>query len=516
MGTLREDLGAGREVRETHISLVFMDRDAVWKVKKPVDFGFLNFTTLERRRAACEAEVQLNRRLASDVYRGVVPVWRGSDGRHHLGPEQPGDELVEWAVSMRRLSDEARADQLLRSGRLSSEHVRQLAEHLARFHAAAHADATLARFGKVEGIRHNVQENFEQTRAALPDYLSPAEAGELQQRQLGFLEQHAGWLEQRAAEGYIRDCHGDLRLEHVYFEPTIQIIDCIEFNDRFRYGDTCSDLAFLAMDLTHHERQDLAELLVARYAQAAGDYSLFRVLDFYAGYRAMVRAKVTILSQPAPAHPDVRQSRRGSQARRYLLQALASQRRFVFPQQVIAVGGLIASGKSTVATTLSQVLHCPVVDSDRTRKALHGVSPTQRLAQGAFDGAYSEETTSRVYEAIFERAAHVLQSGRSVIIDASFRRGEQRARCAELATRYDIPFTFIECRVPRETAIERLERRARGPSISDGDMQVYDRFAATWEPVEELAPEAHLRLTTDQPMAVIQQLLQERFVPEVH
>lgn len=514
MGSLREDLGTGRDVRETHISLVFMDRDSVWKIKKPVNFGFLDFTSLDLRRAACEAEVHLNRRLAADVYRGVVPVWRGADGHYHVGPQKPGDELAEWAVAMRRLRDATRADELLRLNQLSPGHVQRLARHLAQFHGSAHADSSIAQFGEVEVILRNVQENFEQTREALPNYLSSAEARELEMRQLSFIEQHADWLRQRAAEGYIRDCHGDLRLEHVYFEQAIQVIDCIEFNDRFRYGDTCSDLAFLAMDLTHHERNDLAELLVAQYAQEAGDYSMFRVLDFYESYRAMVRAKVTILSQPSSAQPDARASRRNAEARRYLLHALASQRSFVVPQRLVAVGGLIASGKSTVSKRLRHLLHCPVVDSDRTRKTLHRVGYTDRLAHGAFDGAYSQEATERVYDAVFERADHVLQSGRSVIVDASFRRAAQRARLGELAKRHGIPFTFIECSVPRSTALQRLQKRAQAPSISDGDLQVYDRFAATWEQVDELPPEAHLRLNTAQPTSTVERRLRELFAPE--
>ena len=243
---------------ETHISWVFLTDDEAFKVKKPVDFGFLDFRTLAARRAACEAELRLNARLAEGVYRGLVPVRRDAEGRHALG-EGPG-EIVDWAVRMRRLPDARRADLMLARGELGPSHVDRIAERIAKFHAACPANAETARFGMPEAISTSVEENFRQVGPALADYVAAGEATEIQRAQRADLAARRATFERRAADGRVRDGHGDLRLEHVYFEDdgSVCVIDCIEFNDRFRFGDVAGDVAFLSMDLMHSGAVDLA------------------------------------------------------------------------------------------------------------------------------------------------------------------------------------------------------------------------------------------------------------------
>ena len=234
---------------ETHISWVFLLDREVFKVKKPVDLGFLDFRSVEQRRKACEDEVRLNVRLAPDVYRGVVPVTRENDGRCAVGGTGP---VVDWAVRMVRLSDEERADGLLAAGALTGEHVDRIADRVATFHASAALSDAIAAYGEPAAIAANVEENFEQTRASIAEYVTQAESDEIERWQTTFVRDQARRFEDRIAAGRVRDGHGDLRLEHVYFdaEGTIRVIDCIEFNDRFRYADVCADVAFLAMDLT--------------------------------------------------------------------------------------------------------------------------------------------------------------------------------------------------------------------------------------------------------------------------
>ena len=221
------------------------------KRKRPVELGFVDFRTIEARKAACDAEVTLNRRLAPDVYYGVVPVIE--DG-----------EVVDWAVHMRRLPQEARADELLARGELLATKLDLVATTLAEFHASARSDAEVARFGSLEAVRFNVEENFEQTETTIHDYLLPKEARELIAWQREILRERAPLIAGRAACGRVRDGHGDLRLEHVYFEdgkPRPTIIDCIEFADRFRFADVCADVAFLSMDLAAHGRVDFGRAL---------------------------------------------------------------------------------------------------------------------------------------------------------------------------------------------------------------------------------------------------------------
>ena len=485
MGDLKSDLSAGRELLETHISWVFLEEDCVYKVKKPVSLGFLDFSTPGARLRACEQEVLLNQRLSAGVYRGVVPITRGKDGTHRMGGT--GD-AVDYAVHMRRLSDTGRADLRLRDGRLGPDDVRRIAQRLAEFHAGAERSARIDAFGSIDTIRGNVIENFAQARALSAQFIAPEQEREIERAQIAFLYGHQPLFEQRVRTGRIRDGHGDLRLEHIYLEPDrLDIIDCIEFNERFRYADVAADLAFLAMDLVHQDRTDLAEDLLAAYAQASGDYDLYALIDFYEAYRAYVRAKVAIFLASDEHAGTGPRSRAERAARSYFLHALAAQREPLSPPVLIAVGGLIASGKSFASSRLAEGLHGPVVDTDRTRKQLAGVGAEEPIPEAPFAGAYSAGFSERVYAEVLRRAEVVLASGRPVVIDASFRAAGGRLAARNLARRYGVPFRFVECRVPREVALERLRERARRPSVSDGREAIYDDFAARWEPVTELS-----------------------------
>jgi uncharacterized protein len=508
MASLKQDLvDQGFELRETHISQVFLGPDSVYKIKKPVALGFLDFTTLELRERFCAIEVELNRRLAPTVYCGVVKITRDAAGGHRIGGE---GEPVEWAVHMRRLPERDAADVRLREGRLGRSELRQLAQHVAAFHAGARCDAETALHGAPEAIEANVRENFEQTRQSAASFLSETELQTIERWQLGFLHSQRARFTQRIAQGRVRDGHGDLRLEHCYLDDQgqVQIIDCIEFNERFRHGDVCADVAFLAMDLDWHERQDLSEIFLAEYARASGDYDLYGVVDFYESYRAYVRGKVSsMLLEDASVEPAAR-GRAAEQARKYYVLAEACTRDPLQPPALYAVGGVIASGKSTLADQLAGRIAAPVVDSDRTRKQLAGVDPHTPLPDAAFSGRYSEQATVATYDEVLRRAEVVLRSKRSVIVEASFRTRAQRAAALELARRSGVPFLFIECVVAPETARARLERRAHKRSISDGRIEVFDQFVQSFEPADELPAESHLRVATDGPPgAALEQVL---------
>ena len=505
---LVEDLlRPGMELIETHISWVFLQGQDAWKVKKPVDFGFLDFTTAHRRHEACIAEVELNRRLAPDVYLGCVPITRDSEGHARFGGS---GEPVDWAVQMARLSEADRADILLARGALAGSDLKRVAEHLAGFHRDARCDEETTRFGSVEVIRANVEENFAQTKDELHRYLAHEQVEEIQAWQRGFLDRELKLFQTRQARGRIRDGHGDLRLEHLYFvhpslgasanETAVTIVDCIEFNDRFRFADVCADVAFLAMDLAWHGRADLAECFLAAYARAANDFDLYPLVDFYESYRAFVRGKIASFGAVSEHLSYDSRQRIRSQARRYFLLALASERRGLSPSRLIAVGGIIASGKSTVADQLGVELALPVIDADRTRKFLSGVAPDEPIHERAFQGRYSEAATSEVYSELFRRADAVLRSGRGVVLDASFRSRENRLAARALAQRHGVPFLFLECRAEVEICRRRLEERARHRGVSDGRLEIFADFVASWEPIEELPGSEHRILDTTLPV----------------
>jgi hypothetical protein len=500
MSTLKEDLlGPGVELRETHISWVFLTETEVWKIKKPVSLGFLDFGTPEKRRLACEAEVRLNRRLSPEVYLGVLPVDLDENGRHRLGGS---GTPVDWAVHMRRLPDSERGDLRLSQGRLPSSDLSRVAARLARFHRECGVREEAARFGSVSAIRFNVQENFDQTRSTIRDYLGAEQVAELESWQLRFLEEKAALFEERIRKGRIRDGHGDLRLEHLYFDDrgTITVVDCIEFNDRFRFADVCADVVFLAMDLSWRGRVDLAEHFLACYAREADDFDLYPVVDFYESYRAFVRGKISSMVAADPEAGSGARERAREEARRYFLLALASERRPLQPPMVIAVGGVIASGKSTIAENLGLEMGAPVVENDRTRKFLLGVDKTRALLDPPWQGSYSEELTEEVYRELVRRGQAVLASGRAVVLDASFRSRAHRREARRLAETHGVPFLFVECRAPDALCRERLRSREEQPSVSDARAGLLDDFRSRWEPVLELGTAEHVVLDTSRPL----------------
>jgi len=282
------------EVRQTHISVVFLAGRHVYKVKKPVGLGFLDFTTLERRRHFCEEEVRVNRRLAPGVYLGVVPIVRAGDALRFEGPGEP----VEWAVKMLRLPDEASLLGRLERGLLDARTLTALAQGVAAFHAQAQGGPHAASFARFGVVAANARQNLEQAAAQVGTALSPSLFARLSEVLEAELDHLHGLIDARAARGVARDTHGDLRLEHVYLFPDrpppdrFVILDGIEFNDRFRLADPVADVAFLVMDLVSRQRADLARVFADAYFDAAHDPEGRELLAFYAAYRAMVRAKV--------------------------------------------------------------------------------------------------------------------------------------------------------------------------------------------------------------------------------
>lgn len=490
---------------ETHISWVLMGPH-VYKIKKPVTLPFLDFSTFEARERACQTETRINRRLAPRVYQGVVPIRRRADGRFSFGAT---GSLAEWAVRMLRLDDSLRADALLARGALSRRHVDALATTLASFHGRAPNEPWIARFGAPALVEQHVVDNFASLRESNANggFITDDELATLERWQIAFVRGRRELFDQRAARGFVREGHGDLRLEHVFFRPSkddslsFEVIDGIEFDDRYRFGDVCSDIAFLAMDLARLGHVELAERLIAVYARETNDFDLYHLIDFYESYRACVRAKISAALATEPNTEAALADAAAAETRRYLLLAQASRKKSVLAPALIAVAGGIAAGKSTLAERLAEEMSAPIVDADRTRKHLVGVAPTDSAASGLWAGAYDPHVTGRVYAEVLRRAGAVLASGRPVIIDASFRTAAKREAARELAHQHNVPFRLIECDAPLEVRRERLMARAKASnegsaSVSDATAEILDAFTASYEPITEIAATEHVHLDT--------------------
>ncbi len=282
------DASQGVKMLQTQMSFVFLTGDYVYKVKKPVNLGYLDYTTLDKRRFYCQREVELNQRLCPDVYLGVVPITRNRGNILIAGQ----GEIIEYAVKMRHLPQEAMLNALLANNQVSVAMVTSVAQRLVEFHQKAETNATISAFGDLATITENTEENFTQTQKYIGNTISQERYQHIKDYTKSFIENNAPLFRKRIADGKIRDCHGDLHAAHICFTNGICIYDCIEFNDRFRYCDVASEVAFLAMDLDHYGRADLSQSFIDAYVAFSRDRELPQLLNFYKCYRAYVRGKV--------------------------------------------------------------------------------------------------------------------------------------------------------------------------------------------------------------------------------
>jgi len=477
------------EVRQTHISAVFLVDSLVYKIKKPVSLGFLDFSTLEKRRQMCWNEVRLNRRLAPNVYLDVVPIAKSAAG---LAIESPG-EVVEWAVKMVRLPDNVTLQSRLLRGVVNKNDVEAIARRLELFHRQAETGPEMVLAGSFESVAGNARENFEQS---IPQVGHTVSARVFDRVRFLTEQQLAQWkslFEQRCRQGLIRDTHGDLHADHVYMFPEMAppndllIIDCIEFNDRFRYADPVADMAFLAMDLKFHGFRDLAKAFSNAYLSAAHDVEGQHLLAFYTGYRAVVRAKVKGMALAEPEVPESEKRRAARKAQRYWLLAHGELEQPNLKPCLIAVGGLPGTGKSTLAQSLANHFDATWIRSDAVRKELAGLAPGSSAPADFGEGIYSGEWTERTYEECLRRTGELLFDGRRVIIDASFSAQNWRQRVRELALRLGVPWVLFHCTTDRSVVANRLAGRVG--DVSDADWTVYEKALQRWEPIDaELQP----------------------------
>jgi len=301
------------ELVQTQISFVFLTGDYVYKVKKPVNFGFLDFTTLEKRRFYCDQEVVLNRRLCPNIYVGVIPITR--KGKSFI-VEGTGKE-VEYAVKMRPLPYQRMMDRMLQSDQVTPQMVEMVAKRLTEFHRKAEISEELAHIGGLDTVNRNAEENFTQVISYVNQTITTKQYERIKNYTHSFLKKNAALFAKRVKEGRIRDCHGDLHAAHICFIDGLCIFDCIEFNDRFRYIDVASEVAFLAMDLDFHRRPELSRHFADAYVKASGDKELLQLLDFYKCYRAYVRGKVESFQLDDPHISQDQKSKTLNRARRY-------------------------------------------------------------------------------------------------------------------------------------------------------------------------------------------------------
>jgi aminoglycoside phosphotransferase family enzyme/predicted kinase len=472
-------------VHQTHISVVFVTDTFAYKIKKPLAFEFLDYSTLEKRRHWCEEEVRLNRRLAPSVYLGVVPIARD-------GPTIRVDgtgAVIEWAVKMVRLPEHASLASAVSRDEVSHQTVDLLARRIFDFHRHAERSQSIARFGRFDVVARNARENFDQSNSQVGSTVSRAVIDRLSVLTEEALGRLRGLVEERAARGVPCDGHGDLRLDHVYLFPDRQppddvvIVDAIEFNPRFRAADPVADMAFLVMDLIRHNRRDLAREFQQSYCAMSEDFGGKPLIPLYVSYRAAIRAKVNGLKASQPEFPADERVKAQSKARAHWLLALSALEEFPRQPCLVLVGGLPGTGKSTLSQALAKRASFDVIRSDEIRKELANSGGSANLgAPGAFGaGVYSPAWTAKTYHECLARADAALYDGKRVLVDATFRAESHRVQFLDLAAGWGVPAILFVCEADPLIVKSRLEQRRN--DVSDADWSVYVRAAQQWEPL---------------------------------
>jgi len=476
-------VNAQAALAETHSAVVFFLGDRAYKVKKPVDLGFLDFRDRATREAVCHREVELNRRIAPDVYLGVADV-TGPDG-----------ELCDHLVVMRRMPPERRLSRLVTEGADVESDLWQLAHLLAAFHAKSERSPAADAAAGLDALAGRWADNTTTLRAHTDRFVDRDAVERAQALVDRYLAGRRELFERRIAEGRAVDGHGDLMADDIFcLDDGPRVLDCIEFADRYRLGDTLADVGFLAMDLERLGRPDLAERFLAAYRSHADDTWPPTLAHHHIAYRAHVRAKVTAIRAAQGDHAAAEEAPR--------LLDLALRHLEVGQVRLVLVGGLPGTGKSTLAAGLGDALHATVLRSDEVRKELAGLAPTTPAPAAFGQGIYTEESTARTYATLLDRAAIGLRLGEIVVLDASWMDPDARADARRVAHDAAAELYELRCTAPPDVAAARMSQRAAtGGDPSDATEAIAATMAATAAPW----PEATSIDTTNEPQATRQQ-----------
>lgn len=478
------------ELLETHISWILLTGEFAYKIKKPVDFGFLDFSTLEKRRFCCDEELRLNRRFSSSLYLDVVPI-TGSPEK----PEMGGTGMAtEYAVKMRQFDQQGLMSMRAENGLLSTDDIDGIARIVSRFHNDTETTTPESPYGEPDDIKHWSEENFHHIEPLLNDASEIRRLESLHIWTRNEWQQKAELMRQRKRQGFIRECHGDLHLGNIaLIDGQVTPFDCIEFNPMLRWIDVASEMAFIFMDLIHRQFGPLAWRLLNGYLQQTGDYQGLALLRYYLVYRALVRAKVALLRMQQDCDPS---NRNNIHAEYQAYADLAERHTQTTRSMLLITHGFSGSGKSFYAEELAEQLGAIHLRSDIERKRLYGFAPQESTNSEAGGGIYNAEAGLVTYRHLADTAQAILNEGFSVIVDATFLKQTQRSDFIALAEKTDASLLILDFKASQQTLIERIEsRQQQRNDPSEATPSILQLQIGSDEPLTEL--EHNLSITVD-------------------
>ncbi|PSB52739.1 AAA family ATPase [Chamaesiphon polymorphus] len=458
------------QLMQTHASTILLTGEFVYKLKKPVNFGFLDYSTLAKRQHFCQEELRLNQRGAKELYLEVVAISKNGD-RYCLGND---GEIVDYAVKMVQFPQENLLSNMFESGRLTPEDIEEMGRVVAEFHGRSRTDEYISSFGQIDRIKVSIDDNYRQTEKYIGRAQTQQQFAETKAYTDRFLTEHSQLFLDRIAGGFIRECHGDLHLRNICrWHDKILLFDCIEFNEPFRFVDTMYDVAFAVMDLEARGGKDFANRFLNTYAEQTGDWAGLQVLPMYLSRQAYVRAKVTsfLLDDPSIASED--RTTAAQTAGDYYRQAWEYTRSR--QGRIIMMAGLSGAGKSTLGKQIAREVNGVHLRSDAVRKHL-GKIPL--LAKGD-DSLYTPAMTSQTYQQMLELGDKLAARGFTVILDAKYDRQSLRAAVVDLATTREIALQIVYCTAPESVLRDRLTHRTG--DIADATVDLLASQQSAWE-----------------------------------
>ncbi|MCX7784957.1 MAG: AAA family ATPase [candidate division WOR-3 bacterium] len=475
-----------KEVRliQTHTSWVFLTGKYAYKIKKPVFFGFLDYTSISAREYFCNEEFRINQKLSPEIYYGIIPIYRKGNLITITSDNDPSYEIIDYAIKMAELPQEAIMTYRLQNNQVTYSTIAKIAETIARFHNETETQESIRKFGSLEIIKYNWDENFAQTEEFRNITISKKIFSRIQQSVEKFMTENQKLFNRRLEDNKIKQCHGDLHSRNIFVTNKVYIFDCLEFNPRFACSDVASEVAFFVMDLEFYNHKELADFFIARYLHYTKDWEMLKLLDFYKCYRAYVRGKVTSfnLKDPGISNQDKKQAQTTAQS--YFELAFTYAQNLFTKPKLIMIMGLPGVGKTYLAQHLSKEIQAYHLCTDIIRKEITNTPIEVHRFEGYGKGIYTFEVSKQTYEEMYHRTVNYLKQNRTCIVDATFSLQKSRDEVKAIAKKTKVPLITINAVCPEPIVMARMKKRENEFSLSDATPEIYYKIKENFNKIK--------------------------------